>query len=230
MSGRPFPNGIPNGVTGFPNGSAPSGQSFQPPPMPGQPRQPLPGNPRGSAGSGPPFPSPTMSHSPQSSVSGPHPSLGQSPHLGPRMAPPPSNGMQGPHGYPMNRPPSRTASPGNMAGMMHSRSPSMSARQPPMPPQDPLTMELMRVPPNQLTTLKDELGLSGKEITSMNMEEKVCLSLVHPYPLEAEFFSLLLLHYLYVNVSVCAFSATCPYLMADQGTKTRPFKRCSRPL
>ncbi|KAE9405445.1 hypothetical protein BT96DRAFT_1015663 [Gymnopus androsaceus JB14] len=182
MHNRPFPpNGpMPNGVgpnPGFPSGSHLNGSA---PPMPGQPRQTMPGNPRGSAGNGPPFSSPTMSHSP----AGPHPSqqqqpLHQSPHPGPRMPPPPpNNGMQGiPHGY-MTRPPSRTASPGQMGSMMH-RSPSMdisvpmSARQPqPSMQQDHVTNELMRLQPSILTALKEELGLSGKELPSMNMDEK----------------------------------------------------------
>ncbi|KAF9068433.1 hypothetical protein BDP27DRAFT_1421963 [Rhodocollybia butyracea] len=192
---RPFPtNGQINGVGPGPsggfhpgshmNGIPPPvnqpGQNFPPPPIPGQPRPSLPGNPRNSAGGGPPFPSPTMANSPHNPGSGQHPSqqppmmnpLGQSsPHIGSRMPPPPPNNMQGPPGsYPMPRPPSRTASPGQMGGGMAHRSPSMGNRQPMT--QDLVTMDVMRIPPSALNGLKDELGLAGKDLLNMSMDEK----------------------------------------------------------
>ncbi|KIK57031.1 hypothetical protein GYMLUDRAFT_771353 [Collybiopsis luxurians FD-317 M1] len=183
MNGLP----IPPGQSAPPNQP---GQNFSQPPMPGQ-RQPLTGNPRGSAGGPGPFPSPTMANSSHNPGSGPHPPqpqppmmnpLGQSPHLGPRtMQPPPPNGMPGAPGpYPnMNRPPSRTASPGQMGGMLSHRSPSLGPRQPPgmMDPRgqpDPLG----GIPQNVINSLREEAGIPAKDVMNMNMDEKVSLLLL----------------------------------------------------
>ncbi|KAF5386412.1 hypothetical protein D9757_006677 [Collybiopsis confluens] len=192
MGPRPFPptngpmmNGVgPNPGPGFSNGlllppnqSAPpnqSGPNFAP--LPGQ-RQSLTGNPRGSSGGAGPFPSPIMANSPHNNGSGPHSSqqqppmmstLGHSPHLGPRIMPPPPNGMQGAPGpYPnLNRPPSRTTSPGQMVGMIQHRSPSLGARQ--APGMDPIG----GIPLPNLNSLKEEVGLAGKENANLTMEEK----------------------------------------------------------
>ncbi len=35
--------------------------------------------------------------------------------------------------------------------------------------------EIMRIPPNMVGQLKQELGLDGKEPTAMTFDEKVCL-------------------------------------------------------
>ncbi|KAJ3905995.1 hypothetical protein F5879DRAFT_689872 [Lentinula edodes] len=181
---RPFPATGPmtnGGPPGFPSGShvngipQPPNQSFPQQPIAGPQRTAI--GPRGSTGGGPPFPSPTMANSPHNPGQPPM-NIGQSPHLNSRMPPPPPNGIhQGPGqipGYPMNRPPSRTASPGQMGGMIHS-SPSMSSRlvsNDPRSSQDPLTQELLRIPPAALSGLREELGLVGKEIQNMTLDEK----------------------------------------------------------
>ncbi|KAJ3793347.1 hypothetical protein GGU11DRAFT_412958 [Lentinula aff. detonsa] len=182
---RPFPTTGPmtnGGPPSFPSGSHMNGippaqsQSFPQQPMAGPQRTSI--GARGSTGGGPPFPSPTMANSPHNP--GPPPmTIGQSPHLNPRMPPPPPNGIhQGPGqllgSYPMNRPPSRTASPGQMSGMMH-LSPAMSSRLVPNDPrgsQDPLTQELQKIPPHAFNGLRDELGLAGKDIHTMTIDEK----------------------------------------------------------
>ncbi len=70
--------------------------------------------------------------------------------------------------------------------MMTNPSPSMMARQP-MGPMGPGTdqrhvqeqsylSEIMRIPPNMVGQLKQELGMDGKEPTAMTFDEKVGLN------------------------------------------------------
>lgn len=42
--------------------------------------------------------------------------------------------------------------------------------------QDPLTQELLRIPPAALNGLREELGLVGKEIQNMTLDEKASLN------------------------------------------------------
>ncbi|KAJ3839908.1 hypothetical protein F5878DRAFT_94550 [Lentinula raphanica] len=188
--GQPRPNGLPLPANRpFPaTGPMTNGGPPNFPPVPHvngiPPQQPLAGPQRtsivgrGSTGGGPPFPSPTMANSPHNPGQPPM-NIGQSPHLNPRMVPPSTNGIhQGPGhlpgSYPTNRPPSRTASPGQMGGMMHS-SPAMNSRMVPHDPrgsQDPFSVELQGLPPQVLNGLREELGLPGKDIRNMTMDER----------------------------------------------------------
>ncbi|KAJ3858463.1 Ribokinase-like protein [Lentinula novae-zelandiae] len=135
VNGLPLPASRPFPATGpMTNGGPPSFSSglhvngISQPPNQLFPQQPIAGpqqtaiGPQGSTGGGTPFPSPTMANSPHNPGQPPM-NIGQSPHLNSRMPPPPPNGIhQGPGqipGYTMNRPPSRTASPGQMGGMIH---------------------------------------------------------------------------------------------------------------
>jgi hypothetical protein len=181
----PQPNGIPGTPVGPPvPGSTPQQPGFQTM-LPGQ-RPGGPGPPQRGPNNGPPFQSPTMAHSPQNSGVPPGQQqppamsqLGPSPHMshmqrGGGMLPP--NGQQQPTNQPFQqhqRPPSRTASPSNMA----QPSPSMANRQPPaggMAAQEAgLTMELSKMPIPLLTALRQELGLTDKEPQLLTTAEKV---------------------------------------------------------
>ncbi|KAJ3821816.1 hypothetical protein F5880DRAFT_763883 [Lentinula raphanica] len=168
--GQPRPNGLPLPANRpFPaTGPMTNGGPPNFPPVPHvngiPPQQPLAGPQRtsivgrGSTGGGPPFPSPTMANSPHNP--------GQPPmNIGPGHLP---------GSYPTNRPPSRTASPGQMGGMMHS-SPAMNSRMVPHDPrgsQDPFSVELQGLPPQVLNGLREELGLPGKDIRNMTMDER----------------------------------------------------------
>lgn len=174
------PGSQQNGIPGTSAGPSAPGSA---PPQPGNfqslrasgPQQ------RGPA-PGPPFQSPTMAHSPQTLGGGPQQQqpmsqLGPSPHMAPMqrgMLPP--NGAQGsqqasnPAFQNLQRPPSRTASPSNMQP-----SPSMTARQPPSSAQEAnLNNELSKLPPSLLTSCRQEIGLADVELTSLNLESKVC--------------------------------------------------------
>ncbi|KAF7309511.1 hypothetical protein MIND_00321900 [Mycena indigotica] len=187
-AGRGFP---PNGPMA--NGIQPTGQPAGPTAFAGsngvmtgapfnqQQRGSMSGPPRPPNG-GPPFQSPTMAHSPPNSVQPPQnqsqPPMGglhRGSMLPPGIAPQPT-----PAPYPPNmggRPPSptgRTSTP--QPGMVH-QSPSMAPRQPPMPgnmanAEMALNGELQSLPPQLLSVIKHELGLTDKSIPMLTMQEK----------------------------------------------------------
>jgi len=105
--------------------------------------------------------------------------LGPSPHMAHMsrggMLPP--NGQQqatNPAFQQLQRPPSRTASPTNMAHL----SPSMASRQTPggMPNaalEANLHNELSKIPVSVLTALRHETGLGDRDVNMLSVDEKV---------------------------------------------------------
>ncbi|KAJ7746797.1 hypothetical protein DFH07DRAFT_832418 [Mycena maculata] len=191
-NGIPTPgNGQPPGPTAFSGG--PNGIMSGPPPpgmgqqhfIPGRP--PMGGPPRPPNG-GPPFHSPTMAHSP--------PNLGQPPQPPQHHQPPPMGGLGPPQrGMPPpgqqgmhpgqqtptqmyqnvgGRPPSRTSTP-QSGGMMPS--PSIGNRQPMNDPRQEMNVnnELQGIPAQLLTVIKSEMGIGGKDIQLLTMQEKTTI-------------------------------------------------------
>jgi hypothetical protein len=189
MSGAgPQTNGIPmQSGAPPPAGANPAQQQNFSQLMPGQ----RPGGPqhRGPNGVNP-YQSPTMAHSPQhqGGNAGPnqqHPQapmsqLGPSPHMAHMvrggMLPPNSNmgqvqTTQTPPFSQLGRSPSRPGTPGQ--GMMQP-SPSLMNRQTPVNvPDGALNAELGRLPTPLLTTIRQESGLSDKDLHSLTFDEKV---------------------------------------------------------
>ncbi|KAK0215003.1 hypothetical protein IW262DRAFT_1404295 [Armillaria fumosa] len=141
---------------------------------------------------GQPLQQPPQGQQPPPHAQPPIGQMGPSPHMPPNRGMLPPNGpqmnpgqQQGPIAsssyQPLARPPSRTNTPGQ-GSMMTNPSPSLMARQP-MGPMGPGTdqrhvqeqsflSEIMRIPPNMVGQLKQELGMDGKEPTAMTFDEK----------------------------------------------------------
>ena len=225
MNGMPPQRGGPNPNGGPPFQSPTMGHAHSPqhnpgiaPQQQGQPgQQQQPGQAPMAQLGGNPGPSPHLMNRgmlpppPQNGVPPPQSQTpGQQQGQLPQGQGPPTPGYQ----PQQQRPPSRTNTNTPRSGIMSHASPSLASRQPPPPGQGPqqqggagpipggsredaVNTEIMIIPQNTMNVLKTELGLGEKELSSLTMNEKVCILFIY-YVLFLLFFVVLFIHVLFL--------------------------------